>query len=104
MLLDKLSILCARLSMTTCDFDSFLTITNVNINFTNNAGLLSTMTPEQLYEAYVSSGLRSMSWIEFSDHGSAGLVRVRHLEELKQKHTKELQDSNSPRRLAQCLC
>ena len=46
--------------------DAFLTITNVNINFNNNACLLSNMTPEQLYKASVNSGLKNMSWAEFS--------------------------------------
>ena len=36
---DKLIIFCKRLNMTTADKDSFRTITNVNINFNNNAGL-----------------------------------------------------------------
>ena len=52
--------------MTTADSDSFLTIETVNINFNNNAGLLSSMTKEQLYRASVISGLKNMSWQEFS--------------------------------------
>ena len=52
--------------MTTGDVDAFLTITNVNINFNNNAGLLSNMTQEQLFKASVASGLKNMSWQEFS--------------------------------------
>jgi hypothetical protein len=63
---DKLIIFCKRLNMTTADSDSFLTIENVNINFNNNAGLLSSMTKEQLYKASVASGLKNMSWQEFS--------------------------------------
>jgi hypothetical protein len=63
---DKLIIFCKRLNMTTADSDSFLTIENVNINFNNNAGLLSSMTKEQLYKASVLSGLKNMSWQEFS--------------------------------------
>ncbi len=52
--------------MTTGDAYAFLTINNVNINFNNNAGLLSSMTQEQLYKASVASGLKNMSWHEFS--------------------------------------
>ena len=66
MIPDKLIVFCKRLNMTTGDADAFLTITNVNINFNNNAGLLSNMTQEQLYKASVASGLKNMSWQEFS--------------------------------------
>ena len=68
MIPDKLIIFCRRSnsSMDTSYSDSFLTITGVNINFNNNAGLLSSMTPEQLYKASVQSGLKNMSWSEFS--------------------------------------
>ena len=66
MIPDKLVIYCRRLNMTTGDSDSFLTINNININFNNNAGLLSSMTQEQLYKASVASGLKNMSWHEFS--------------------------------------
>ena len=52
--------------MTTGDSESFLTINNININFNNNAGLLPSMTQEQLYKASVASGLQNMSWHEFS--------------------------------------
>ncbi len=52
--------------MTTGDADAFLTISNININFINNAGLLSSMTQEQLYKASVASGLKNMSGHEFS--------------------------------------
>ncbi|MFM7988647.1 MAG: major capsid protein V20 domain-containing protein, partial [Candidatus Fonsibacter sp.] len=37
-----------------------------SINFNNQAGLLSSMTPEQLYRNSVQSGLANMSWDEFS--------------------------------------
>jgi outer membrane protease len=52
--------------MLTSDADAFLTITNVNITFNNNAGLCSNMTQEQLYKASVASGLKNMAWAEFS--------------------------------------
>jgi len=45
--------------------DSYATITNISINFNNQAGLLSSMTPEQLYRNSVQSGLANMSWDEF---------------------------------------
>ncbi|MFM7981747.1 MAG: major capsid protein V20 domain-containing protein [Candidatus Fonsibacter sp.] len=35
------------------------------INFNNQAGLLSSMTREQLYINSVQSGLANMSWCEF---------------------------------------
>ncbi|MFM7989010.1 MAG: major capsid protein V20 domain-containing protein [Candidatus Fonsibacter sp.] len=35
------------------------------MNFNNQAGLLSSMTPEQLYKNSVQSGLANMSWDEF---------------------------------------
>ena len=65
MIPDKLIIYCKRRDMTTSYADAFLTITGININFNNNAGLLSSMTQHQLYKASVNSGLH-MSWQEFS--------------------------------------
>ena len=47
------------------DTDCFPTITNLSLNFNNQAGLLSSMTPEQLYRNFIQSGLASMSWDEF---------------------------------------
>jgi hypothetical protein len=38
------------------------------LNFNNLAGLLSSMSPEQLYRNSVQSGLANMSWDEFSGH------------------------------------
>ena len=58
MIPDKLIIFCRRLGMDCTYADAFLSITNVNINFNNNAGLLSSMTQEQLYKASVASGLK----------------------------------------------
>jgi len=49
-----------------CDTDSYLTINNVRINFNNQAGLLSSMEPEQLYTNSVMSGLTNMSYEEFT--------------------------------------
>jgi hypothetical protein len=50
MIPDKLIYLLKRTSSNqyTCDSDSFLTITNVNITFNNTAGLCSNMTQAQL--------------------------------------------------------
>ena len=45
--------------------DSYLTIKIISINFNNQAGLLISMTPEQLYRKSVQSGLENMSWDEF---------------------------------------
>jgi hypothetical protein len=46
------------------DTDSYATIKNISITFNNQAGLLSTMTQEQLYRNSINSGL-NMSWDEF---------------------------------------
>ena len=46
--------------------DSYATIRNISLNFNNQAGLLSSMTPEQLFRNSVQSGLANMSWEEFS--------------------------------------
>ena len=43
------------------DTDSYATIKGISINFNNQAGLLSSMTQEQLFQ----SGLANMSWDEF---------------------------------------
>jgi len=65
---DKLLIFVRRQigSLTCCDSDSFLTITGIRINFNNQAGLLSSMTLQQLYTNSVLSGLNNMSYDEFS--------------------------------------
>jgi len=47
------------------DTDSYATIKGISINFNNQAGLLSSMTPEQLFRNSVQSGLANMSWDEF---------------------------------------
>ena len=64
---DKI-VVCVRKNIgnLTCeDADSYATIKNISINFNNQAGLLSSMTPEQLYRNSVQSGLVNMSWDEF---------------------------------------
>ena len=45
--------------------DSYATIKGISMNFNNQAGLLSSMTPEQLFRSSVQSGLANMSWDEF---------------------------------------
>lgn len=67
MIPDKLIIFCRRTlnAVDTTYPDAFLSITGVNVNFNNNAGLLSSMTQPQLYKASVASGLKNMSWDEF---------------------------------------
>ena len=65
---DKL-IVCVRKNIggLSCnDTDSYATIKGISINFNNQAGLLSSMTPEQLYRSSLQSGLANMSWDEFS--------------------------------------
>jgi len=64
---DKL-IICVRKPPSTLncgDTDSYATIKGISINFNNQAGLLSSMTPEQLFRNSVQSGLANMSWDEF---------------------------------------
>ena len=64
---DKLIIFCRkRVADLKCsDTDSYATITNISINFNNQAGLLSSMTQEQLFRNSIQSGLVNMSWDEF---------------------------------------
>ena len=50
----------------THDAESYATITNISINFNNQAGLLSSMTPQQLYRNSVQSGMVGLSWDQFS--------------------------------------
>ena len=64
---DKI-VLCVRKnigSLSCGDTDSYLTIKIISNNFNNQAGLLSSMTLEQLYRNSVQSGLANMSWDEF---------------------------------------
>ncbi|MFM7984850.1 MAG: major capsid protein V20 domain-containing protein, partial [Candidatus Fonsibacter sp.] len=65
---DKI-VVCVRKNiggLTCAETDSYATIKNISINFNNQAGLLSSMTQEQLYRNSVQSGLANMSWDEFS--------------------------------------
>ncbi|MFM7978800.1 MAG: major capsid protein V20 domain-containing protein, partial [Candidatus Fonsibacter sp.] len=49
----------------TCeDTDSYATIKNISINFNRQAGLVSSMAPEQLYRNSVQSGLANRRWDE----------------------------------------
>jgi hypothetical protein len=65
---DKLIICCRRIiSKLDCTYvDSCLSISNVNINFNNYAGLCSNMTQQQLWKASRASGLANLTWDEFS--------------------------------------
>ena len=47
------------------DADCYATINNISINFNNQAGLLSSMTPQQLYRNSVQSGLVGLTWEQF---------------------------------------
>ena len=65
---DKI-VVCVRKTignLTCSQTDSYATIKNISINFNNQAGLLSSMTQEQLYRNSVQSGLANLSWDEFS--------------------------------------
>ena len=64
---DKL-VICARKiqSQLLCsDPDVYLVIKKLRINFNNQAGILSTYTTEQLYDASVQSGLANLTYREF---------------------------------------
>ena len=47
------------------DPDTYLVIKGLRINFNNQAGILSTYTPEQIYDASVQSGLANLTYREF---------------------------------------
>ena len=47
------------------DTDNYATIKGIFINFNNQAGLLSSMTQEQLFRNSIQSGLANVSWDEF---------------------------------------
>ena len=49
-----------RANLNCNDPDRYLTIENCRVNFNDQAGLLSSMTHEQLYTNFVLSGLRNM--------------------------------------------
>jgi hypothetical protein len=53
-------------NLTPADADCYATIQNISINFNNQAGLLSSMTPQQLYRNSIQSGLAAMTWDQFS--------------------------------------
>ena len=55
-----------RTNLNCNDPDRYLTIENCRINFNNQAGLLSSMTHEQLYTNSVLSGIRNMTFDEFT--------------------------------------
>ena len=70
------------------DTDSYLTIKNVTIQF-NNAVLMSSFTDKQLYRISVDSGLKNMSWDEFSGSviSVAGRVGGGNLSEVRAPFT-----------------
>jgi hypothetical protein len=55
---DKL-VICVRrqiAALNCSDTDSYLTINNISINWNNQAGILSSMSPEMLYRSSILSG------------------------------------------------
>ena len=52
-------------ALTCSQAESYATITNISINFNNQAGLLSSMTQQQLYRNSVQSGLTNLTWDQF---------------------------------------
>ena len=73
--------------MTPIDADCYATINKISINFNNQAGLLSSMTPQQLYRNSAQSGLVGLTWEQFSgslvtvsgihDEANGGTARFR---------------------------
>ena len=65
---DKLLIFVRRLesSLNCTQTSNFLTINKIQINWNNSAGLLSTMSVEQLYKASIASGLSNLTYDEFT--------------------------------------
>ncbi len=64
---DKL-IICVRKAIANLgchQTDNYATIKGTSINFNNKAGLLRSMTPEQLFKNSGQSGLANMCWDEF---------------------------------------
>ena len=64
---DKLIIFARKVvqNLSCSDTDSYLTIKNVTVQF-NNSVLMSSFTDKQLYRISVDSGLKNLSWDEFS--------------------------------------
>ena len=52
--------------LTPMDAESYLVIRDIRVNFNNSSGLLSTVTQQQLYDASISSGLKDLTWEQFS--------------------------------------
>ena len=48
------------------DAESYLVIRDIRVNFNNSSGLLSTFTQQQLYDASLSSGLKDLTWEQFT--------------------------------------
>ena len=48
------------------DAESYLVIRDIRVNFNNSSGLLSAFTQQQLYDASISSGLKDLTWENFS--------------------------------------
>jgi hypothetical protein len=65
---EKLIIFARRIpsSLTPMDAESYLVIRDIRVNFNNSSGLLSTFTQQQLYDASISSGLKDLTWEQFS--------------------------------------
>jgi outer membrane protease len=79
---DKL-VICVRrqiAALNCSDTDSYLTINNISINWNNQAGILSSMSPEMLYRSSILSGLSNLTWDEFCGQTvHSGQSRQQHL-------------------------
>jgi hypothetical protein len=65
---EKLIIFARRIpsTLTPMDAESYLVIRDIRVNFNNSSGLLSTFTQQQLYDASLSSGLKDLTWEQFT--------------------------------------
>ena len=65
---EKLIIFARRIpsSLSPMDAESYLVIKDIRVNFNNSSGLLPTLTQQQLYDASISSGLKDLTWEQFS--------------------------------------
>ena len=71
---------------TPSDSDSWLTITNISINWNNTSGLLSSATPQDLWRMSVENGL-NQSWSEFRGLAQASPYAVNNSDGLYQVKT-----------------
>jgi hypothetical protein len=62
-------------NLTPNESDKYLTITNIRINFNNQAGLLASQSQQQLYRNSKLSGL-NLSWEQFSGYNHERILEL----------------------------